>query len=125
MQDTYMDESVTELRDALVGSRIIMAEKNPDARDGWNRGAFIITLDNGRQVEVYDTNDCCAYTDLESFIYNVAASENVITDVATEADYQTWHIYAGMNEVLQLGVAWSEGSGYYGYGFSIKVKDVH
>ena len=42
--------------------------------------------------------------------------------VGTTDDFQTWHIYCDLGDILELDVAWSCGNPfYYGYGFDIDV----
>lgn len=111
-----MPENVAELSQHVVGHRIVSA-----ATKG---GAFIITLDNGTSVELVDTDDCCAYTELQSFLLHPERVDHIITGVGTTDGYTTWHIYADMGDVLELSVGWSSGNPfYYGYGFSIGVID--
>jgi hypothetical protein len=70
------------------------------------------------------SGDCCAYTELESFLLNPELVDHVITGVGTTDGYQTWHVYADMGDVLKLDVGWSCGNPfYYGYGFTIRVVD--
>ena len=112
--DGTMPANVDALREQVVGHRITSAE-----RDG---GTFTITLDNGKQVELADTSDCCAYTDLEAFLLHPELVDHIITGIGTTDGYTTWHIYADMGDVLELTVGWSSGNPfYYGYGFDIRV----
>lgn len=110
--DEIMDESVEDLKDAIVGHRIVHV--NHHGNDA------TLVLDDGRVVEMISNGDCCAFTDVERIV--VGATEHVITDVTTENGYQKWHVLAGMDEVLGIDVAWSEGTGWYMYGFTIRVK---
>jgi hypothetical protein len=67
--------------------------------------------------------DCCAYTELESFLLHPELVDHIITGVGTTDGYNTWHIYADIGDVLELSVGWSSGNPfYYGYGFDIQVK---
>ena len=69
-----------------------------------------------------NTEDCCAYTDLEAFLLNVELVDHMILGVQTTEGYTKWHIYADFGDVLELAVAWSCGNPfYYGYGFDIAV----
>lgn len=121
-----MSENVSELADAVVGHRIVKAERSDDIPDGWGRSisGFEITLDNGRRVIMQDTGDCCAYTELNRFMRNVNSVDHMITGVSADDDFETWHVYADMGDVLELDVSWSSGNtGYYGFGFHIEVVD--
>jgi hypothetical protein len=109
---SYVEEQLDQDYDDgtmhVVGHRIVSAE-----RDG---GTFTITLDNGNRVELADTDDCCAYTDLESFLLHPERVDHIITGIGTTDGYTTWHIYADMGDVLELSVGWSAGNPfYYGY----------
>lgn len=129
--DGTIVENVEELRNAVVGRKIVSGERKPSsAKDGqngyWRYGTpFVLTLDDGTQVELYDTSDCCAYTELEKFLLNPELVDHVILGVGTTDAYSTWHIYADFGDVAELGVAWSSGNPfYYGYGFDIRVVPV-
>jgi hypothetical protein len=114
--DGTMPGNVAELREHVVGHRIVSAEKVG--------GTFVITLDNGKRVELANTDDCCAYTELESFLLHPERVDHVITGVGTTDGYTTWHIYADMGDVLEMTVGWSAGNPfYYGYGFNIAVTE--
>lgn len=121
-----MPENVDALREAVIGRKIVSAQKKTVA-GGWRgtREAFVLELDNGTQVELCDTDDCCAYTSLESFFLDPKAVDHAILGVGTTEGYTKWHIYADFGDVLQLEVGWSAGNPfYYGYGFDIAVKPV-
>ena len=119
--DGTMVENVAELRNAVVGRKIVSAERKDSVR--WGSGyPFVLTLDDGTQVELYDSYDCCAYTELEKFLLNPDLVDHVILGVGTTDAYSTWHIYADLGDVAQLEVGWSPGNPfYYGYGFDIQV----
>ncbi|MFE7624260.1 hypothetical protein [Streptomyces sp. NPDC057509] len=122
--DGTMPSNVATLREAVVGRRIVSAERV--AATTWWGGsadALIITLDDGARVELADQHDCCAGTALESFLLHPEKVDHIITGVGTTDGYTTWHIYADMGDVLELSVGWSAGNPfYYGYGFGITVK---
>lgn len=83
----------------------------------------MIELDNGTEVEMLDSNDCCAYTELDTFLVNPELVDHAILGVGTTGEFTMWHIYADMGDVLQLTVDWSCGNPfYYGYGFDIAVR---
>lgn len=123
--DGTMPENVATLAEHVVGHRIISAEKGeiPDRWRGTAQG-FIITLDTGKRVVLADTDDCCAYTGLESFLLHADQIKHVITGVGTTDGFTTWHVYADYGDILELKVGWSCGNPfYYGYGFDITVQD--
>lgn len=124
--DGTMPGNVDELRSAVVGRRIVSAEKGTVVND-WGRpvDGFVITLDNDRRVSLANTDDCCAYTELEAFLLHADRIDHIITGVGTTDGYQKWHIYADMGDVLEMTVGWSSGNPfYYGYGFDITVEDM-
>lgn len=111
-----MPENVAELRQHVIGHRIVSAEQ-----DG---ATFIITLDNGKRVQLADTDDCCAYTELGAFLLHPGRVDHLITGIGTTDGYTTWHVYADMGDVLEMSVGWSSGNPfYYGYGFNISVTE--
>lgn len=125
--DEDMRENAAELEALIVGHKIVKVEKNvkiPMKTYSWGSDTgTAITLDNGKRVFLEDTSDCCAYTELESFLFNEELADHIITSVKTEDSCQTWFILADMAEVLKFDVSWSEGSGYYGVGFTMRVFD--
>lgn len=125
--DGTMPDNVADLEELVLGHRIVKAEEvvNNTGRYYERYSALVLTLDNGKQVELRDTDDCCAFTQLESFFLDPNAVDHIITGVGTTDEYETWHIYADFGDVMRLEVGWSCGNPfYYGYGFDIQVKDV-
>jgi hypothetical protein len=122
--DGTMPSNIDALRESVVGHRIVSVEKNiqvPDRYYGTTDGT-VITLDDGRRVQLANTSDCCAYTELKSFLLHADRIDHLITGVGTTDGYTTWHIYADMGDVLELSVDWSCGNPfYYAYGFHIAV----
>lgn len=111
-----MPDNVATLADAVVGHRIISAER---------KGSLVLTLDNGKQVTLRNTDDCCAYTALDSFLLHPESVDHVIMGVGTTEGYTVWHIYADFGDVMELHLGWSCGNPfYYGYGFDIIVEDI-
>lgn len=123
--DGTMPENLAELTKAVVGHRIVSVEKDVRVEGEFYgyRKATVITLDNGKQVILANTDDCCAYTEVKQFLLHPERVDHIITGVGTTGDYTTWHVYADMGDVLELTVGWSAGNAfYYGYGFNIQVK---
>lgn len=124
--DGTMSENVADLSEHVVGHRIVAVYKRPvPSKYSYGRAeeGFIIQLDNGIEVELVDTDDCCAHTTLEAFLLHPERVDHIITGVGTTDGYQSWHIYADMGDVLELTVGWSCGNPfYYGYGFDISVS---
>jgi hypothetical protein len=122
--DSTMQDNLEELRDEVVGHKIVHAGRTKvPSRWSGEEEVFQITLDNGKKVILRDTDDCCAYTELEAFLFHADQVDNIVTSVEGQDDYSKWFVLADMSKVLELTVGWSEGSGYYGYGFSIEVQD--
>lgn len=128
-----MPVNVEELARSVIGHKIVSAEKreiDPDdfgVNHYWFGGttALVLTLDDGRRVAVLNTNDCCAHTTLESFVFNADRIDHAITGVRTSDGYTKWHIMAEYGDVLEMEVGWSCGNPfYYSYGFEILVSDV-
>lgn len=130
--DGTMPESRAALEAAVVGHRIVSFEKiegwtetNERGYPRYHQPYHLITLDNGKQVEMEGGGDCCAYTEVEEFLLHADRIDHVITGVGTTDQYNTWHIYADMGDVLELKVGWSCGNPfYYGYGFIVRVKEL-
>lgn len=124
--DGTMVESLAHLTNAVLGHRIVSAERDvvTYTEYGWekSRHALVLTLDNGSRAAVIGNSDCCAYTEIEDFLLNPAAVDHVITGVGTTDEYTTWHIFADLGDVLTMKVGWSCGNPFnYGYGFTIQV----
>lgn len=131
--DGTMPENVEELAKLVVGKRIVSAEtrkwtaKPQNDRYYWETSGegLVLTLSDGTAFAIEDTDDCCAYTELEAFIYHPDQVENVITAVETENGYSKWHVLADGDDVLELTVGWSAGNPfYYHYGFNFRVVQV-
>lgn len=130
IDDGTMPENVANLAKEVVGHRIVRAErvervhKSPYSSYTYTAECFEIELDNGKIVQLTDGGDCCAYTQVESFLLAVNDVEHVITGIGTTDEYTTWHIFADLGDILELKVGWSCGNPfYYGYGFNIAVVD--
>lgn len=120
-----MPENVGVLREAVIGRKIVSAQQKT-VQGSWSSGtALVLELDNGTQVELVNTGDCCAYTSLKSFFLDPQAVDHAILGVGTTEGYTKWHIFADFGDVMRLDVDWSCGNPfYYGYGFDIAVKPV-
>lgn len=124
--DGTMPENLSVLSQAVIGHRIVKVERG-ECPGQWGHPAdgHIITLDDGRQVRLADTGDCCAYTELQAFLLHPEAVDHVITGVGTTGEFTTWHIFADFGDVLELTVEWSCGNPFfYSYGFHITVVEV-
>ena len=125
--DGTMPENVAALSEAVVGHRVMAVERNAvvprTSTSYWgSENALRLTLDNGANVYLADTSDCCAYTELKDVIEHLPTMDHIVTSVRASDDYETWHIIADLGDVLELSVGWSPGNPfYYGYGFDISV----
>lgn len=130
--DGRMPENVAELTKNVVGRKIVAV--NRDFKHEykeydwatWNSkiSGTALVLDDGTQVLLVDTNDCCARTELNDIIVNLDKIDHVITGVGTTDGYTKWHIYANLGDIAELQVGWACGNPfYYGYGFDIYVFD--
>lgn len=118
-----MPANVEALRQAVVGHRIVKAERRPITSYPWSPPLFL-TLDDGTEVRVADDGDCCAVTELKAFLLHPELVDHMIMGVGTTEKYTRWHIYADLGDVLELTVDWSCGNPfYYGYGFNIDVVE--
>lgn len=119
--DGTMPANVAELAGHVVGRKIVSVGPGSVKKYG-TLSATVLTLDDGSEVALVDTDDCCAYTELESFLLNVENIDHVILGVEATDRYTTWHIFADLGDVMTMKVGWSCGNPfYYGYGFDIRV----
>lgn len=126
--DGTIVKNVQLLREQVVGHRIVKIEEKAkpiQPEHSWNRDVgLLLTLDDGRIVQLIDTDDCCAYTATEEVIRHLDQIDHVITGVGTTEGYTKWHIYADLGDVLEVQVGWSCGNPfYYAYGFDIVVVE--
>jgi hypothetical protein len=121
--DGTMPGNVDTLAAAVVGRRIVSATKaTVPGRWYGEEEVTLLTLDDGKQVILADSSDCCAYTEMREFFLDPSKVDHMILGVGTTDGYTTWHIYADLGDVMQLKVGWSCGNPfYYGYGFDIRV----
>lgn len=124
--DGTMVENVAALSEAVIGRRIVSAEKEEiEGRYYGTTTALVITLDDGKRVMLSNTDDCCAYTELTEFLLHPESVEHAILGVGTTDEYTTWHIFADFGDVMKLTVGWSCGNPfYYAYGFDIRVQEL-
>jgi len=126
--DGTMPDNLEEFSRHVIGHKIIKAEKVKTGRRrlyGYNNEVFRLTLDNGIEVELADSDDCCAYTSLSNFLLNPELVDHAILGVGTTNGFTTWHVFCDMGDILKLDVEWSPGNPfYYAYGFHINVNIV-
>lgn len=124
--DGTMPDGLAALAEAVVGHRVAKVEQAREGRH-WTKdkgeATIRLTLDNGMRVAISETEDCCAYTDIEKVVLHLDRIDHVITGVGTTGGYTTWHIYADLGDVLEFQVGWSCGNPfYYLYGLSVSVE---
>lgn len=137
--DGTMPENVAELAKNVVGRKIVSIDRGflhdrgfsqKHKKHSWSSwestlSGTALILDDGTKVVLANSDDCCAYTDLNDIILNLDKIEHAIMGVGTTEGYTKWHIYANLGDVVELDVGWSCGNPfYYGYGFDIYVVDV-
>jgi len=125
--DGTMPENIEMLASHVVGRKIVAVDKDVSVHnDLWGTGrGTLLTLDNGKQVILENTSDCCAFTEVENVILHLDKIDHVITGVGTTEEFERWHIYADLGDVVELEVGWSPGNPfYYGYGLDIQVRDI-
>ena len=131
--DGTMQKSAEELQKAVVGHRIIAAERKfiNYSHSPYGLGThMVLTLDNQTEVILVEINDCCAGTEIDA--YKLFSTEHVITSVGTTNGFQKWFIYGTLglafgssSTVFGMDVDWSCGNPfYYGYGFNIIVQPI-
>lgn len=122
--DGTMPRNVDDFEAAIVGHKIVEVSR-VFFEDHWRESGLQLTLDNGRRVTLYDTDDCCAYTQLNDVIEHLPMLDHIITGVDSTDDFEEWYILCDFGMVMELKVGWSCGNPfYYGYGFSIHVEDL-
>lgn len=122
-ESEVMGEGVTALAEAVVGRRIVKAERGQVQGQYYSSHGVMLTLDDGTEVNIADTDDCCAFSTVESLEF-LASVDNAITAVEANEDFTTWHVYAAEVPVVTLGVDWSPGNPYYyGFGLNINVRN--
>lgn len=123
--DGTMPASLADLTEAVVGHRIVSVESADPPRGSYGCGMTVITLDDGRRVQLVGQSDCCAYTEVEAFLLHPERVDHEILGVGTTDGYTKWHIFADYGDILELEVGWSCGNPfYYGYGFDITVEPI-
>lgn len=129
--EEVLSEGVDDLFSTVVGHSIDSVER---FKDKYGDGGFILTLDDGRRFKFSGSADCCAYSDVKKISVHGKAVSNIITNVKrVKKNYDSeerWYFLADMNEivskdnkVMTVEVDTNEGSGYYSFGFEIKLDE--
>lgn len=117
---TYVKESDTsEIEELLLGCRVV------DVRDD------LLVLDNGTVVEVIPNDGGCSCGAGDYSIESLTKVNNIITkvefdyDPSSDYDNGTGYkifVYADNEKINLLSVVGNDGNGYYGTGFTLKIK---
>ena len=102
----------------LVGRRVVEV----DVSEG------TLSLDNGVKISVEGISACCAFYDVTSLntVNNIITAAWVEVDPHPEAEEKTFRIFVfADNEKINLATLdGSDGTGYYGTGFSLVVDRI-
>ena len=82
-----MDMDLEDLRNELVGHKIVGASYEP-AVDYRHEGYDVIQLDNGVELQLTGYGDCCASASID--LSDLVLSDNVITSVTTGDPTRRW-----------------------------------
>ena len=126
VDDGTMTGSLDRLATSVIGHKIVSVQNSEASPDVWEgTSVTIITLDNGTRVKMAGRYDCCATTEVRSFLLHPELVDHAITGVGTTDGYTKWHIYADYGDILELKVNWTAGNPfYYAYGFDILVEEI-
>lgn len=112
-----LENAARDLGKVLAGDSIVEVKSDT----AWGYQKVTLVMKSGKRVVIDGYGDCCAGAGITD-VTKLGKSENVITRVETTEDGEKWHIYANLDQVLGIEAYAGEGSGYYGYGFTIQVK---
>lgn len=126
----YYDEK--ELSEALVGRRIVSAEKGSfREQDAYRSAEGLLVLDDGTVLLLAGNDGGCSCGGGDYDLTHVAEVDNVITGVQVElppeSDYgdrsgtYTIFVFAENEKISVAEFDGDDGSGYYGTGFSVTV----
>lgn len=125
----YNDEA--ELRNVLVGRKIVKTEKTTSKENIYNITTIEFTLDNGRVLRAVEAlGGCCMYGDwsVDSDVTTTQIITNVsVVDEVDEKDSDSatlrMFIYA---DGIKTELVRSEGqdNGYYGWGYEVFITEI-
>ena len=134
-----LETSEQEIRDLLMGHRIVSAEVGsfdlPDDERGWSwttKASGRLTLDDGTQVLVVPNEGGCACSAGDYELAHLASVDNIITDVRLVAEdvgedryepdtHYRIYVIADAVEINVMSVEGNDGNGYYGTGYELFV----
>ena len=116
----YCDErDIQKIKDLLIGRRVVSV------------GVETMTLDNGTRVIIMPNEGCGGCNSGNYWVEHLERVNNAITDVEVDCDYvdkeeydTVYRIYVyanGMQHEL-LRVVGTDGNGYYGTGYELRVQ---
>ncbi len=120
------------IRELLLGRKVVSVDLAPDAGDDRYQpieGTF--TLDDGRVIEVIPNKGCsCSAGDYD--LTSLERVDNIITRVDFDSpDEDEWgeatgsytiFVLAGHEQINLLTVSGSDGNGYYGTGYTLRIR---
>lgn len=130
---THDHEDVAALKSALIGRRIVAAERSKERRVS---DAGLLTLDDGSKLRVIPSVGCGGCNSGWYEIESLTTFDNVITRVETTDDLVDWgdsvsyddrentltiNVYAEGISATVARVVGSVGNGYYGRGYEFEV----
>jgi hypothetical protein len=117
---SYTESDEKQITDLLMGHSVAVA------------GEGILRLDNGTELEIIPNEGGCVCGAGDYELAALNGIENVITrvdfeteDIDTDMGDLSYRIfvYAGDQRVNLLSVDGSDGNGYYGTGYEIRIKE--
>jgi hypothetical protein len=115
---TYNEDSEQEITALLMGHSVTVA------------GDALLRLDDGTELEIIPNEGGCACSAGDYELTALNGIDNIITRVELDVvnpdeDQETSYrifVYAGDERVNLISVDGSDGNGYYGTGYEIRVK---
>lgn len=106
-------ELADRLREVVIGRKLTRVDGET------------ITLDNGTQIRISGSSDCCAWGD--ATLGKIADSEHVITGVRSVDDGDpnkaTVFLMTDAGSAMEIAQEWDESNGYYFYGLYLTVSE--
>lgn len=116
----YEEYNTKEITELLMFRKVIKVKNNT------------LFLDNGVQLEILPNEGCGGCSSGWYEVTELNGCDNIITNVEFDVDSETLHsdddtsykifVYAEDKKIKLLQVDGTDGNGYYGTGYTIKVK---
>lgn len=112
--DSIQQEDLADkLREVVIGRRLTSVEGET------------LTLDNGTQIKIEGSSDCCAWGD--ATLGAIVDSEHIITGVRSAEDGDrskaTVFLMTESGSAMEIAQEWDESNGYYFYGLYLTVTE--